>query len=184
MKKLIPLSIAVVAVLISGCTTSSQVQEMIDAAHRDYTEKSKAHDASLDVLRKSALASLEKSRQNGEMLTALQKKFEATLAEVKVFRGNSDAAKVMSAANTVKVANLEETVQDYRELVDETLAKLAEIDHLYEGAMIQHFQAVADSANTAVAVLLEGGVTSTNGNGSGLAEPIEIVAPDTSVPSN
>jgi|GEM_PF-4665985 len=182
MKKLIPLAV-VATTILAGCATSSQVQEMIDATHHDYSEKSKAHDASLDVLRKSALTSLAKSKENGEMLFAVQKKLEATLAEVKIFRGNSDAAKVMSAANTVKVAGLEERVLAYRELVDETLANLADIDRLYEGAMIHHFQAVAGSANAVVETLQESGVTSTNGPAAGLAEPIEIVAPDTSAPA-
>lgn len=185
MNKLIYPAIVVIATVVAGCTTSSQVQEMIDSSNRDYQEKSAAHEASLDVLRKSALASLEKSKENGELVKALQKKIEATLAEVKVFQGNADAAKVMSAANTVKVSELEESLTEYREKVDETLAKLAEIDRLYEGALIRHFQRVAESASTAAAVLQEYGVTSTNSNGAGIAEPIEIVAPDTTIaPSN
>ncbi|HSR88314.1 MAG TPA: hypothetical protein VLL07_05130 [Pontiella sp.] len=31
------------AAVLSGCTTSSQVQEMIDASHQDYLDRMDAH---------------------------------------------------------------------------------------------------------------------------------------------
>jgi uncharacterized protein YggU (UPF0235/DUF167 family) len=182
MKAFIPLLI--LSIFLAGCTTSSQVQEMIDAAHRDYLEKSKSHDASIDVLRKSAIASLEKSKANGEVISALEKQMDATLAEVEIFQGNSDAAKVMSAANTVKVAELEEAVTENKESIDRTLEKMAQLDRLYEETMIRYFQLMSESAAAAMKRLTEGGLTATNGHSSGLAEPIEIVAPDTTSSTN
>ena len=55
MKSLNPIIILSLAAVISGCATSSQVQEMIDASHQDYLNRMDAHENSIDVLKKSAI---------------------------------------------------------------------------------------------------------------------------------
>jgi hypothetical protein len=153
---------------------------MIDASHRDYTEQSAAQQASIDVLKKSAVTGLEKARENAELIAVLQKQLEELQGQAKVIQGYADAAKVMSAANTVKVANLEEAVEANQEWADKTTEQLAEIDKLYEQVMIAHFQMIADSASAAVQALKEEGATASTNAPVTLDKPIEIVAPDTS----
>lgn len=63
MKSLNPIIILSLAAVISGCATSSQVQEMIDASHQDYLNRMDAHENSIDVLKKSAMAGLERARR-------------------------------------------------------------------------------------------------------------------------
>lgn len=170
--------------LAAGCTTSSQVQEMIDASHRDYLAKSRAHETSINILKQSAAKALEQNENQADSLVALQKQLDAALAQLKPMQGNAEAAKVMSAANTVKVAELGETVLENREMLDETAAQMKAIDTLFEEIMIRYYQMVAENANTAIAALQADDVSTTNGEPTELAEPIEIVAPDTSAPTD
>jgi hypothetical protein len=165
--------------LAAGCMSSSRVQEMIDASHRDYLEASKAHEASINVLKQSSVTALEQNEQQDDELAALQKQLEATLAQIKPIQGNTEAAKVMSAANTVKVAELADVVQANKEAINETAERMATIDRLFEEVMITHYRKIADSAIEAIATLQADDVATTNGISSGLAEPIEIVAPAT-----
>lgn len=166
--------------LAAGCTTSSQVQEMIDASHRDYLAKSKAHETSINILKQSSAKTLEQNESQADSLVALQKQLDAALAQLKPMQGNAEAAKVMSAANTVKVAELNETVLENREMINETAEQMKTIDSLFEKIMIRYYQKVAENANTAIAALQADDVATTNGEPTELAAPIEIVAPDTS----
>ncbi len=170
--------------LISGCATSSQVQEMIDASYRDSQETSAEHESSINVLKQSSMVALEQNETQADVLDALQKQLDAALAQLKVMHGNAEAAKVMSAANTVKVAELSDAVLANEESIIETAGKMDSIDNLFEEVMIGHYQMIADSATAAIAALQVDDVATTNGASAGLAEPIEIVAPDTSAPTN
>lgn len=171
-------------VLTAGCTTSSKVQQMIDASHRDYLKTTQAHTSSINVLKQSSVTLLEQNEQQEDTLVSLQKQLDAALAQLKPMQGNAEAAKVMSAANTVKVAELSDAVLANQEAINETAEKMNTIDHLFEEVMIRHFQNIADSASAAIAALQADDVAATNGASTGLAEPIEIVAPDTSAPTN
>ena len=166
--------------LVAGCATSSQVQEMIDASHRDYRAQLKAHEASINVLKQSSVTALGQNEGQADALTSLQKQLDADLAQLKVMQGNAEAAKVMSAANTVKVAELADAVLANKEANNETAEKMDTIDNLHEEVMIHHYQMIADSATAAIAALQVDDVATDNGVPAGLAEPIEIVAPDTS----
>jgi hypothetical protein len=182
-KRCLPVLSGLSLLLASGCVSSSKVQEMIDASHRDYLERSKAHEASINVLKQSSVTALEQNEQQADELAALQKQQEAILAQLKPILGNTEAAKVMSAANTVKVAELADAVQANEEAISETAARMETIDRLFEEVMIAHFRQIADSATAAIATLQADDVATTNGISSGLAEPIEIVAPDTTSPT-
>jgi ABC-type transporter Mla subunit MlaD len=177
---------AAVGVLLftSGCATSSKVQEMIDASQQDYSDTIKAHGDSINLLKQSSMKALEQNEAQADELNALQKQLEAALAQLKPMQGNAEAAKVMSAANTVKVAELGDAVQASQEAINETVEKMETIDRLFEEVMISHYRNIADSANAAIAALQADDVATTNGAPAGLAEPIEIVAPDASAPTN
>lgn len=188
MKTVFSIAMAGFCVLVAGCATSSQVQEMIDASYRETLEKSAEHDASINVLKQSAVTALEQNKEQADALAELQKQQKETLAAFKVMQGNAEAAKVMSAANTVKVAALETAVNENNKAIDESIANMAAIDDLYQEVMIGHYQMVADSANAALSALIADeeepapveAVAETNNVPMDLAEPIEIVAPDTS----
>lgn len=184
MKTILSIPLLGLFLLTGGCATKSQVQEMIDASHRDYLDTSKAHEKSIDVLKQSSVAALEENEQQADTLVSLQKQLEAALAQLKPMQGNAEAAKVMSAANTVKVAELSDAMLANEEAIDETVERMNTIDNLFEEVMIGHYQRIADSATTAIAALQADDVVATNGVSPGLAEPIEIVAPDTSAPTN
>lgn len=175
--------LALVATL-AGCTTSSQVQEMIDASNQNDLTKLEEHSGSIDVLRKSSMTGLEKSKENADMLVAMQSQLKAALADLKVAQGYADAAKVLSAANTVKIADLEETVTVNKESSDLAIGDMESLDNLYEKVMLNQFQSVADSANAAIEALKANGTMASTNAPVKLDEPIEIIAPDTSVPTN
>ena len=167
--------------LVAGCATSSQVQEMIDASYRSDHEKSAEHEASIDVLKQSAMTALEQNKEQADALTVLKKQVDAALAQLNVMDGNAEAAKVMSAANTVKVASLSEDVLNNKEAIDGTIENMIAVDNLYEDVMISHFQTIAAGATEAIVALQVDDVATTNGTPAGLDEPIEIVAPDTAI---
>jgi hypothetical protein len=170
------------AFTLAGCATSSQVQEMIDASHQDYLTKAEAHEASIEVLKKSAMTGLEKSKANAEALAALQAELDDVLQQLKVIRGYAEASKVMSAANTVKVAELDEQLQANAEADAREVERLTRIDKLYEATMIANYTVIAEGATAAIATLKTEGVQSSTNAPVKLNEPIEIVAPDTSMP--
>lgn len=166
--------------LSGGCMSASKVQEMIDASHRDYLETSNAHEASINVLKQSSVKTLEQNQQQADLLVSLQEQMEAAMAQLKPIQGNAEAAKVMSAANTVKVAELSDAMLVNRESIRETAERMETIDNLFETVMIGHFEQIVESANEAIAALQADDVATTNGASAGLAAPLEITAPDTS----
>ncbi|WP_372807108.1 hypothetical protein [Pontiella sp.] len=166
------------AALLAGCATSSQVQEMIDASHRDYLTKVEAHDASIDVLKKSAMTGLEKSKENGAQLAELQVTMEKVLEELKIVKGYAEASKLMSAANTVKLNGLDGRLSANEKQDQAMKDELSAFDRLYENVMLDHYQRVADSAHAVIEALkAEGCLASTNAPVN-LDKPIEIVAPN------
>ena len=186
MKIVFSIAMAGFCVLVAGCATSSHVQEMIDASQQDYLEKSAEYDASINVLKKSAITAVEQNKGQASALTALRQKQEETRAALKVMQGSAEAAKVMSAANTVKGAGIENTVIENKQELDESIANLVAADALYKEVLINHFQMIVDSAHAALVALKaeepSDAVPETNHQPMDLAEPIEIVAPDTSSP--
>lgn len=176
-------SIAMLAgtMIFTGCTSTSKVQEMIDASHRDYLNRTDSHEASIDVLKKSAMTLLEKSKGNTATLSRLQAELKQTKIRLKTIQGYAEASKVLSAANTVKVADLENAMIANQEIVNATTVRLAKIDELYEGVMIAHYQLIAGSASAAIESLQEKGVTARTNAPVKIDAPIEIVAPDTAI---
>jgi hypothetical protein len=130
------------------------------------------------------MTALQQNEEQAASLISLQKQLDEAMAKLKTMQGNAEAAKVMSAANTIKVAELDEAMQVNKEAITETGEKMDSIDTLFEEVMIGHYEKIAESANAAIAALQADDVATTNGVPAGLAEPIEIVAPDTSVPTN
>lgn len=178
------LSIFGVTAVLAGCTTSSHVQEMIDASHQDYLSQLKVHDDSIAVLKQSAMAGLEKSSDNAQRLAVLEKQMADLSRKMVVVQDLANASKVMSAANTVKVSDLEERVTGNKEETDKTLGRMTAIDKLYEKVLIRQFQEIADSANAAIESLKANGFSATTNAPVKLDKPIEILAPDTTVPTN
>jgi hypothetical protein len=167
-------------VVVAGCATSSHVQEMIDASHQDYLQQSEERDASINLLKESSVASLEKAKANADSIAVLEKQVQKLLTQQDSVKGHAEASKVMSAANTVKIADLGAEVAELAESVKKTLARLSEIDQLQEGVMIRYYSAIAESAAAAAETLKADGSTATNNVPAQLDQPIEIVAPDTS----
>ena len=179
MKAAYSIVLAGLVLVVAGCATSSQVQEMIDASHRDYLTQAESHEASIEVLKKSAMTGLEKGKENAEMLATLQSQLDETVIRLKTIQGYAEASKVMSAANTVKVTELEEELRANAESDTESKERLMTIDKLYEGVMVAHYQMIAESANAAIESLKADGVAASTNAPVNLDEPIEIVAPDT-----
>ena len=184
MKKCYTFAAAGLMAVLSGCTTSSKVQQMIDASHRDYLSQLETHEESIDVLRQSAKAGLEKSSANAERIAALEKQMAGLAHQMVVVQDLANASKVMSAANTVKVSGLEETVAANKEDADKILNRMAGIDKLYEEGLIRQFQDIATSANAAIESLKANGFSSTTNAPVKLDKPLEIMAPDTTAPTN
>ncbi len=169
--------VPVLAIALAGCTTSSKVQELIDASYRDQLQKCEAQDASINLLRKSSVTALEKGKANTDSIAILQKQVDKLLAQQQAIQNYAEASKVMSAANTVKVADLEAELGELKDALDKTVARLSEIDQLQEKVMIQHYQTIADSAAAAIETLKIDGSTATNGIPAQLDSPVEIGAP-------
>jgi hypothetical protein len=169
---------------LTGCASTSQVQEMIDASHRDYSGQLAAHDESITVLKKSAMAGLEQSSNNTEQLVELERKVAGLIQQQAVIQDLANASRVMSAENTVKISGLSEIVTANKEEHDKVIALMAEIDKLYEQVLIQQFQDIADSANAAIESLRKDGLSAQTNAPVKLDEPIEIVAPDTAALTN
>lgn len=178
------LSILGLSVVLAGCTTSSRVQEMIDASNQDYRNQLQKHEDSIAVLKQSAMTGLDKSSKNAERLSALEKQMAGLSRQMVVVQDLANASKVMSAANTVKVANLEEQVASNKEDTDKVIARMTEIDKLYEQVLIRQFQEIADSANSAIEALKADGFSAKTNAPVKLDKPIEIIAPDTTSPTN
>ena len=184
MKFIYTLFSLICAAVMAGCTTASQVQEMIDASHKEYRGQLSEHEESISVLKKSSVVSLEKSAEHAERLGELERKAEALAQQIAIIKDLANASKVISAENTVKISNLEEQVIANKEEADKLFARMNEIDRLYEEVLIRQYQAIADSANAAIASLKEDGFSASTNAPVELDDPIEIVAPDTAVPTN
>ncbi len=173
--------VPVLAAAISGCTTSSQVQEMIDASNRDYQKSSAAQQASIEVLKKSSLTALEKTKSNAIVLSELKTQLDTVLEQLKLVQGYAEASKIMSAANTVQVSDLSAAMDETRSYIEENLEQNEAIDKLHESVLIDHCQMLIDSASSIIEALKANGASATTAEPVELDEPIEIVAPDTSV---
>lgn len=184
MKSLNPIIILSLAAVLSGCTTSSQVQEMIDASRQDNLNRMATHENSIAVLKKSAMAGLEKSKENAAQLQELQTRLDAVLKQMTIVQRNADASKLMSASNAVKVDELDEFMTNYQEKTDKIIARMGDIDKLYETVLIQQFQIISDSAKAAIDSLKADGFSATTNAPVKLDLPIEIVAPDTAAATN
>lgn len=183
MKVIKPVLFISVVAALSGCMSASKVQNMIDASYQDQTSRIDAHEGSIDVLKQSAVAGLEKSKENAVLIEQMQTDLTSLEEQVRVNKGFAEASKVMSAANTVKVAELDEMLEANIASDTETKQLLMQFDKLYEGVMIAHYQMIADSATAAVESLkADGWVGSTNAPVN-LEEPIEITAPE-AAPTN
>ncbi|QBG48439.1 hypothetical protein EGM51_13925 [Verrucomicrobia bacterium S94] len=172
-----------ITVLMSGCASTSKVQEMIDANQKHYVNRLDSHEASIDVLKQTAMASLEKAKANAELLEKIQAELVKMNRQMKVNKGFAEASKVMSAANTVKVAELDERLTQNTLGDEETKERLMEIDRLYEGVMIAHYEKIVESASEAIELLKSEGWTGSTNAPVAIDEPIEIVAP-TVIPTN
>jgi hypothetical protein len=180
MKTVLSILILAVIALQSGCTTSAKVQKMIDASHRDYLNRTESLQTSVDVLKKSSMTGLEMAKENAAAIKELQLELEKTAKQMKIFQGYAEAAKIMSAANTVKLSDLEEAVNRNQESTEQITAHLSNMDRLYEEVMVANFKSIADSAAAAIESIKAGGWTASTNAPVLLNEPIEIIAPDTS----
>lgn len=183
MKALLIVALVGTVAMISGCATNKSVQEAIDANQQDFLTQIESHEASIEVLKKSAMAGLEKSKENAELLKAQQAQLDEIKKKLMTIQGYAEASKVMSAANTVKVSELEDALEQNTAADAETKQTLSTIDKLYEGVMIDHYQMIADSASGAIERLKASGWHASTNAPVDLDEPIEIVAPDTSAPT-
>ncbi len=175
MKTIQYVTLGALAVVLSGCVTTSKVEEMIAASQQDQSSRVDSHEASIDVLKQSAVAGLEKSKENAVTIETLKAQLADLQNQVKINKGYAEASKVMSAANTVKVAELDETLNANSAADEETKRLLSESDKLYEGVMMAHYQMIADSATAAIESLKAGGPDAP----VAIDAPIEIVAPAT-----
>jgi len=176
-------------IVLAGCTTSSQVQEMIDASQRDFLQKSEENSASVDVLKQAAKASLEKDGEHAVAMRELRKQLAEATAALDAVTATAEATKLMSASSVVKIAELEEALEGNKTVLDVYIEKMRENDELYTQVLTDYFRQVAERANASLASL-----QAANPLGEDeaplrrepipLAEPIEIVAPDTSAPTN
>ncbi len=176
-------------IVLAGCATSSQVQEMIDASQRDFLQKSEKNSASVDVLKQAAKASLEKDSEHAVAMRELRTQLAEATAALDTVTVTAEATELMSASSVVKIAELKEALEGNKTVLDIYIEKMRENDELYTRVLIDYFRQVAERANASLDLL-----QTANPLGEGdapirrepipLAEPIEIVAPDTSAPTN
>ncbi len=187
MKKLNAMLTGSLVLLLGGCATSSQVQEMIDASQNDFLRKSEANAQSIDVLKKTAKDSLEKDSEHAAVMRELKQQLAEATASLESLQAMVEATKVMSAKSIIKMSELKEAVAGNKSVMDVQVEKMRVIDDLYEKVMVAHFQKIADSAAAAITsleadnkpdelVILRKPVS--------LSGAIEIVAPDTSAATN
>ncbi len=168
-----------IAAILSGCATSSQVQQMIDDSHADYRNQLAAHEASFGVLQKSSMAGLEMGKANAERLAAIEAQQKEILGQLQIVQGYAEASKVMSAANTVKVADLEMALKASAEELADATKRLEANDKLYEAVLMRQYQAMAETADSAIEAIRAEGITAATNAPVRLNEPIEIIAPAT-----
>ncbi len=176
-------------ITLAGCATSSQVQEMIDASQQDFLQKSEENAASIDVLKQTAKASLEKDGEHVAIMEELQKQLTAAAAALESVSTTAEATKLLSASSVVKIAEMQEAIDGNKTVMDVYIEKMRENDELYEKVLIEHFQQLADSANALLAALQAASEPAAveppiQRDPIPVAEPIEIIAPDTSSATN
>jgi hypothetical protein len=179
MKSLFNAALLGLVVVLTGCATSSKVQEMIDTSHQDYLNRMETHENTIGVLKKSAMAGLEKSKENAARVKELQTQLDAVLKQMTVVQRNADASKLMSASNTVKLDELDEFMTNYQEKTDKMIVRMSDIDKLHEEVLVQQFEIISESAKAAIDSLKADGFSATTNAPVKLDLPIEIVAPDT-----
>jgi hypothetical protein len=168
---------------LTGCVSSTQVQEMIDASNQHNRVQMQAHEDSISVLKQSVMTSLEKASDNTQRLAAVEMTVAGLSRQITEIQRLANASQVMSAENTVKVSGLEERVAANKEASDKVILQMADTDKLYEEVLIRQYQAIAESANAAIESLKKDGVSATAEAPVKLDEPIEIVVPDTTAPA-
>ncbi len=176
-------------ITLAGCATSSKVQEMIDASQQDFLKKSTQNADSINVLKKTAKASLEKDSEHTAIMRDLKKQQEDAMAVLKSLQAAVEAAKVMTASSVVTMSEMKQTVGGNKASMDTQFERMRAIDDLYEKVMLTHFQMIADSANAAIASLQADNKPDEadaviQRKPISLDEPIEIVPPDTSATTN
>ena len=174
-------SIFAIGTALTGCMTSNKVQEMINQSTLGLDERIEANGESLTTLEKTAQNAKEQSATNDRRVQELNRQLTTVAEEIKASAKTANNARVMSAENTVKMAELEKTVTAFKEETVAELEKMGELDKLYEAVLIQQFQSIADSANAAIESLRASGYSSDANTPVNLDEPIEIMAPDTSI---
>lgn len=189
MKRLNAMLVGSLVITLAGCATSSQVQEMIDASQRDFLKKSKENAGSIDVLKKTAKASLEKDGEHAATILELERQLAEAETALATLQSTVEAAQVMTASSVVKTSELKGSVDANKATMDSYIEKMKAIDELYEKVLIAHFQTVIDSANAAITSLEadnkpDDADAPSVRNPVLLDEPIEIVAPDTSASTN
>ena len=181
--------VAGLGLALTGCTTSTQVQRMIDASQQDFLKKSNENAASIDVLKQTAKASLENDNKHAATLRKLQRQQAEASAALNTMAENLEAMKVMAASSVVRMSELQEAIDGNKTVMDVYIEKMRANDQLYEKVLTEYFQKLAKSANASLEAL-----QSSNQLGAvkvpvkrkpiPMAEPIEIEAPDTSKPTN
>ena len=167
---------------LTGCMTSTKVQEMINLSTEGYDAKLKVQGDSIETLKETSQVGLDQSSQNLQRLREQGEQLQTLIRKMDEIYRIANAAKVMSAENTVKMADLEESMILYKSDTDLKIEKMANIDKLYEEVLIRQYQAIADSANAAVESLRKNGFSATTNAPVDLGKPIEIVPPDTTTP--
>ena len=177
------------ALALAGCTTSSQVQEMINASQQDFLKKSNENAASIDVLKQTAKASLENDSKHAATLRELQKQQAEASALLDTMVTNLEAMKVMAASSVVRMSELQEAIDGNKTVMDVYIEKMRANDQLYEKVLTEYFRQLAESANASLEALQSSSQLGAVGlpvkrKPIPMAEPIEIEAPDTSEPTN
>ena len=182
MKTLFTIVTGSMLLMVWGCATSSKVQEMIDTSHQESLNKSAQYEPSISLLKKSASTVLAQNRAQEQKIEELRKELADAFKTIQALQHNAEAAKVMSAANTIKVADLEATSTDAQKLLAANIARMLTVDEVYRNVMLEHFQQIADNANAAIADLkigLEPPSTTPAKKPANFGESLEIVVPDT-----
>lgn len=177
-------------ILASGCTTTSRVQEMIDASQQDFLRSSDANATSIAILQKTAKLSLEQAKEQSQKMEVLQQQFVKnekalgrTVKALNALAESVEASQVLSASNILKMSELTEAVAGNKSVIDVQVEKMLLIDELYEEVMIGYYRQVARNALLAVASLEADNKPNDTKKVArvpvSLTDPIEIKAPNT-----
>ncbi len=173
---------------LAGCATSSQVQEMIGASQQDFLKKSKKNATAIDALNQAAKASLEKDEEHAVAMQSLQKQLTETATALELVSTTAEATKLLLAGSVVKISKMQEAIDGNKTVMDVYIEKMRENDALYEKVLTEHFRQLADNANALLAELQASSEPaakpSIQRDPIPVAEPIEIIAPDTSSATN